>query len=312
MSAGIRQGPLLARGGQARSREKVAPPPSRQDRGYDNENRRPVCAAVAIPCYIAHMMALSAQIRGRVRAALDEASMGARRFERARGLPAWALRGILDPHREQIPSVDRAADICAALGLELKICAPKPGGGAPDPEPVEPPAAESGAHALRAMVQSVVRAETASLREDMALRLPPPMPDATRQIEVVEIAAAAGGGAEAAEEGVVGALAFRRDWLENRGLDPTRCVVIGVRGASMEPTLPDGSRILIDRASRRRRAGRLYALRTGDGLVVKRAGKGDDGWLLLSDNPAPEYAPLPWPADAVTLGEVRWMARTFA
>lgn len=231
--------------------------------------------------------------------------MGVRRFERARGLPAWALRGILDPHRGQIPSVDRAADICAALGLELRICAP-------DSEPAEPPPPlESEAHVLRSMVQSVVRAETASLREDMASRLPPPAPEATRQVEVVEIAAAAGGGAEAAEESVVGALAFRRDWLESRGLDPTRCIVIGVRGASMEPTLPDGSRILIDRAPRRRRAGRLYALRTGDGLVVKRAGRGDAGWLLLSDNPAPEYAPVPWPADAVILGEVRWMARTF-
>ncbi len=260
---------------------------------------------LSFPCYIAHMTVLSAQIRGRVRAALDDASMGARRFERARGLPAWALRGLLDPHRVQAPSVDRAADICAALGLELKICAP-------ESEPSEPPPAESGAHTLRAMVQSVVRAETALLREDMALRPQPPMPEATRQVEVVEVAAAAGGGAEATEESAVGALAFRRDWLESRGLDPTQCVVIGVRGASMEPTLPDGSRILIDRASRRRRAGRLYALRTGDGLVVKRAGKGDDGWLLLSDNPAPEYAPISWPADAAILGEVRWMARTFA
>ena len=88
----------------------------------------------------------------------------------------------------------------------------------------------------------------------------PPTPESVRQIEVVEIAVAAGGGAEAAEERAVGALAFRRDWLESRGLDPTRCVVIGVRGASMEPTLPDGARILIDRTARRRRAGRLYAL----------------------------------------------------
>ena len=251
------------------------------------------------------MTALSAQIRGLVRTALDDASVGARRFERERGLRAWSLRGLLDPDRKQVPSVDRAADICAALGLELKICAP----GA-DRSP--PPPAGGGARALRAMVQSVVRAETASLREDLALRLPPPTPESVRQIEVVEIAAAAGGGAEAEEERAVGALAFRRDWLESRGLDPTRCVVIGVHGASMEPTLPDGARILIDRTARRRRAGRLYALRTGDGLVVKRAGKGDDGWLLLSDNPAPEYAPVPWPADAVILGEVRWMARTFA
>ncbi len=204
----------------------------------------------------------SDRIRAAARDAIRAAGTGARRFERERGLKPWTLRGLLDPKREQAPSVDRAADICAALGLELTI---RPRG--------RPP---------------------------------------VRQIEVVEIAAAAGGGTEAAEERTVGALAFRRDWLEGQGLDPTRCVVIGVRGASMEPTLPDGARILVDRTDRPRRAGRLYVLRTADGLVVKRAGRRGGCWRLESDNPAPDYPPAPWPADAETIGEVRWMARTFA
>ena len=47
--------------------------------------------------------------------------VGARRFEAAHGLRPWTLRGILDPTREQAPSVDRAAEICAALGLTLSI-----------------------------------------------------------------------------------------------------------------------------------------------------------------------------------------------
>ena len=38
-------------------------------------------------------------------------------------------------------------------------------------------------------------------------------------------------------------------------------------------------------------------LRTGDGLIAKRAGKDDDdGWLLESDHPA--WEPVPWPDDA--------------
>lgn len=56
------------------------------------------------------------------------------------------------------------------------------------------------------------------------------------------------------------------------------------------------------------RAARLYVLRTAVGPVVKRGGR----WRLESDNPAPDYPPAPWPADAETIGEVRWMARTFA
>ena len=211
------------------------------------------------------MGTVSERIREAVRTALDEEAVGARRFEKVHGLRPWTLRGLLDPDRLQVPSVDRAAEICAALGLELTV-------------------GPAGKGADKA---------------------------ATRQIEVVEVAAAAGGGAAAAAERAVGALAFRRDWLDAQGLDPTRCVVIGVCGTSMEPTLPDGARILVNRASQRRRVGRLYVLRGGDGLVVKRVGRDEAGrWWLLSDNPSPDYPPLPWPDGAEVLGEVRWMART--
>ena len=34
----------------------------------------------------------------------------------------------------------------------------------------------------------------------------------------------------------VGRIWFRRDWLDRRGLDPTQCAVIALRGESMEPT----------------------------------------------------------------------------
>ena len=58
----------------------------------------------------------------------------------------------------------------------------------------------------------------------------------------------------------------------------------------------------------RRREGRIFVLRTGEGLVVKRAGKGTDGgWLLVSDHPG--WPDTPWPDDATIIGEVRWMAR---
>lgn len=247
----------------------------------------------------------SERIRDAVRDALDGAAMGARRFERARGLRPWALRGLLDPKRQQAPSVDRAAEICDALGLELRIApraaAPPPRGGD------EGPGGERAAgETLAAEVERAVRAEIETLRA--AARAPA----ATRQVEVVEVAASAGGGADGADERAVGALSFRRDWLDANGLDPTQCMVMRVRGASMEPTLADGSRVLVNRAARRRRDGRLYVLRTGDGLVIKRAGRSADGrWRLVSDNPAPEYPAVPWPEDAETMGEVRWMARTF-
>ena len=76
---------------------------------------------------------LSAQIRSIVAAALSESGMGLRRLEATRSLPAWSLRGIMDPSREQSPSVDRAAEILAALGYELVIRPREPvSGPAPD------------------------------------------------------------------------------------------------------------------------------------------------------------------------------------
>ena len=135
---------------------------------------------------------------------------------------------------------------------------------------------------------------------------------AVRPVEVVEVAAAAGGGAEIYDETVVGRLWFRRDWLDSNAIDPTQCNVISVRGESMEPTLPHGCSILVDlsQGRRRRRVGRIFVLRTEDGLVVKRAGKDAEGnWQIESDNE--DWEPVPWSRDAEIIGEVRWAARMF-
>ena len=135
---------------------------------------------------------------------------------------------------------------------------------------------------------------------------------AVRPVEVVEVAAAAGGGAEIYDETVVGRLWFRRDWLDSNAIDPTQCNVISVRGESMEPTLPHGCSILVDlsHGRRRRRVGRIFVLRTEDGLVVKRAGKDAEGnWQIESDNE--DWEPVPWANDTEVIGEVRWAARTF-
>ncbi len=131
-------------------------------------------------------------------------------------------------------------------------------------------------------------------------------------VEVVEVAAAAGGGAEVYDETVVGRLWFRNDWLDRQAIDPDQCNVISVRGESMEPTLPDGCSILVDlsHGRRRRRVGRIFVLRTEDGLVVKRAGKDAEGnWRTESVHPA--WEPVPWADDTEIVGEVRWSAVTY-
>ena len=61
--------------------------------------------------------------------------------------------------------------------------------------------------------------EIRTVRDAVLLQAPTP----TRQVEVRELAAAAGGGAMDLDETVTGYVAFRRDWLDRTVADPTRC-----------------------------------------------------------------------------------------
>ncbi len=119
---------------------------------------------------------------------------------------------------------------------------------------------------------------------------------------------AAGAGANPDDERVLGSLAFRDDWLKRHSLNPKRCRVIEVTGDSMEPTLQHRAMILVDFQRTVRRQNKIFAVRTDDGPVVKRLQRDEDGWRLVSDNPA--YKPVPWPREAVVLGQVMWTGRT--
>ena len=258
-----------------------------------------------------------------VRAALAKLNLNPYRAAVEAGLPPDAVRHLFSGHE---PKAGRLAEICNALGLEFYVGPPR---GA------EPAlllrAVESKAQALNRVVVDAggdpIPQDLWSVLDERRGMVPIPsdMADSgalttmaandagavagARPVDIVELGAAAGGGADAASEEVTGCVWFRRDWLDRQGLNPTQCVVIGVEGESMEPTLVEGSSILVDRSRRRRRAGRVYVVRTDDGLIVKRAGKGDDGgWLLVSDHPT--WKPIRWPGDAETVGQVMWTART--
>ena len=176
-------------------------------------------------------------------------------------------------------------------------------------------ALKSETRALRDEIRAqLVRPRVADdLTDDEALSAAGTSPEirqlpGTRPVAVHRLQAAAGGGALDLDETVKSYAYFRHEWLSRQGLVAERCSIIGVMGESMEPTLPEGCVILLDRNRRRRREGRIFVLRTEEGLVVKRAGKGENGgWQLVSDHP--RWPDAPWPDDAAIIGEVRWMAR---
>ena len=84
-------------------------------------------------------------------------------------------------------------------------------------------------------------------------------------------------------------------------------------GEAMEPTIPDGSAILVNTAATDRHDGSIVVVRIGNHQVVRRVKHDSDaGWLLHCDNPDKTAWPTqPWPENAITVGEVRWVGRTF-
>ena len=128
-------------------------------------------------------------------------------------------------------------------------------------------------------------------------------------VQLLEFASAAGVGAEVYDETPIGLLWFRNDWLLSHSIDPEQSNIISVRGESMEPTLPDGCSILVDRKRRDPHQGRIYVMRTEEGLVVKRLGLDEEGrWEIRSDSP--DWRVTPMSPGTEIIGEVRWYAVT--
>ena len=258
------------------------------------------------------------------------------------GVPTRSLTAILQGHA---PSVDRAADICEALGLEFYVGPPRrPAAAAPAPPerpaeaPAFAPAEDPDFAAVVAALADEYQANNERGRRSLIARFWGLFPElrggaagregrrlarrwgsallererrqsfGARPVEVLEFAAGAGDGSAVGQEPRAGVVWFRRDWLQRLGLDAAQCAMLRVQGESMEPTVPAGSSILVDRSRTRRRDGEIFALRTAEGMVVKRAVKGaDGGWQLASDHAA--WEPVAFPADAVIVGRVVWTAR---
>ena len=136
-----------------------------------------------------------------------------------------------------------------------------------------------------------------------------PVPDDLRPVlagrgaEAVAALAVAGG-AGAGRDGA----RFRHDWLERLGIDAAQCAMIRVQGDAMEPTLPEGSFVLVDRARTEWRPPGIFALRTGDGPVFRRAVRPDGERRLMAGDRTGRPA-VPLPPDAEILGQARWLAQ---
>ncbi len=67
----------------------------------------------------------------------------------------------------------------------------------------------------------------------------------------------------------MGSVAFRRDWINKRGLNSKNLALVDVIGDSMEKVLREGDFVLIDLSQTEIVSGKAYVIRIGDELLVK-------------------------------------------
>lgn len=122
----------------------------------------------------------------------------------------------------------------------------------------------------------------------------PPRPEADRneligsdfvRIPRYDVELSAGAGAENHDNLPSSSLAFRLDWLNRMGINSKKCVIVGVKGDSMEPTLYGGDLVMLDRQANLVKDMRLFGVVDIDGTAkVKRLQKLDGQLILHSDN----------------------------
>ena len=150
---------------------------------------------------------------------------------------------------------------------------------------------EQKIHSLAGQSGSYLRSELASLEyagKVAGLHPEEDLPDGYIQIRESQVRFAAGNGHVAQfdeiEESVPAT--FRLDWFRREGIKPENARRFKVKGESMAPLLHDGDTVLVNLAETGVIDGKVYAIRYGDELRIKRIFKRLDGGLILhSDNP---------------------------
>jgi phage repressor protein C with HTH and peptisase S24 domain len=104
---------------------------------------------------------------------------------------------------------------------------------------------------------------------------------------------------------------FRIEWLNQHGWKGKNLICIKAAGDSMIPTIADGADLLVNQADTTIRDGRVYVIRFGNEVRVKRLYLRPDGGIVVhSDNPVFERIEVP--ADQMQhiaiIGRVVWQA----
>ena len=108
---------------------------------------------------------------------------------------------------------------------------------------------------------------------DLGGDLPDVDDDALKEFVLVpeySVRASAGIGSIVSDEDIVGRFAFRKAWLDARGIKPEALAVVSADGDSMEPTVRDRDILLVDTSVQTLRAEGIYLIEQAGELRCKR------------------------------------------
>ena len=177
------------------------------------------------------------------------------------------------------------------------------------------PAAALDRRSMEHLLDSKLKSESRSLRDELAAmldaRLPPPDAGAPEAGEIrklilrqaPDVRAAGGVGEEIFDEAATGTVMIAADDLPPN-LDTDRLVAIRAAGRSMEPTIRDEDILVLDPDATEPREGVVFVIQTDTGLVVKRLRQEGGAWIMTSDTPDRE--PRPVTGQDRIVGHVVW------
>lgn len=140
------------------------------------------------------------------------------------------------------------------------------------------------------------------------------LPEGFMLIPRLDVAASAGNGTLVELENTQDVVAFRTDWLREKGINPGRTHVLAAKGDSMEPTIRDGDILLVDTSIDHVKDNAIYVVVFAGRTLVKRLQLLRDGSVVIkSDNSAAfddETVPSSEVPDLIVAGRVMWYGRS--
>jgi len=127
------------------------------------------------------------------------------------------------------------------------------------------------------------------------------------EVPLREATGSMGGGSTETGDRTLSYLSFRTDWIRSKG-NPENMTVIRAFGESMEPTIADGSVVLIDEGRRQFVKNKIYYLRYNGQMYIKRLVDRGGQLAIVADNDPNSYL-IADADDFEIIGRCIWAAR---